>query len=139
MKKQFISAALIAVLITMAVSCQKENVMDLASGTTVSETGTVCTVQYAVDGALHSTVISSDNDWDAFMQTVFALSRNGYEVRIMDEKRPAYGFSTKETRVYTTTHESSASTWSKDKVYNGYKVTVVYSPNTGEYTCIATR
>ena len=62
MKKQFISAALIAVLTTMAVSCQKENVMDLASGTTVSEAGTVCTVQYAVDGALHSTVISSDND-----------------------------------------------------------------------------
>lgn len=53
MRKQFISVALFAVLATMAVSCQKENVMDIAPETSVSETGTVYTVQYAVDGVLH--------------------------------------------------------------------------------------
>ena len=139
MRKQFIPVALFAVLATMAVSCQKENVIDFAPETTISEAGTVYTVQYAVNGVLHSITISNDSEWDAFMQTVFALSREGYEVHIMDENRPANGLSTKETQVYTTTNESNASTWSKNKVYNGYQVTVVYNQTTGEYTCIATR
>lgn len=53
MRKHVIPVALFAVLATMAVSCQKENVMDFAPETTVSEAGTVYTVQYAVDGVLH--------------------------------------------------------------------------------------
>ena len=138
MRKHFIPVALFAVLATMAVSCQKENVMDFAPETTVSEAGTVYTVQYAVDGVLHSITISNDSGWDAFMQTIFALSREGYEVRIVDENRPANGFSSKETQVYTTTNESNASTWTQKKVLGGYQVTVVYNQTTGEYTCIAT-
>lgn len=139
MRKQFIPVALFAVLATMAVSCQKENVIDFAPETTISEAGTMYTVQYAVNGVLHSITISNDSEWDAFMQTVFAFSREGYEIRIMDENRPANAFSAKETLVYTTTSESKASAWTKDKVYNGYQVTVVYNEKTGEYTCIATR
>lgn len=68
MKRNMISVALFAVLATMAVSCQKENVIDFAPETTISEAGTVYTVQYT---------ISNDSEWDAFMQTVFALSREG--------------------------------------------------------------
>lgn len=139
MRKHIIPVALFTVLATMAVSCQKENAMDIAPETVVSEAGTVYTVQYAVNGVLHSITISNDGEWDAFMQTVFALSREGYDVRIMDENRPANGFSTKETQVYTTTNESNASTWTQKKVLGGYQVTVVYNQNTGEYTCIATR
>ena len=41
MKKNMISVALFVVLATMAVSCQKENVMDFAPKTAVSEVGTV--------------------------------------------------------------------------------------------------
>ncbi len=113
MKRNIISVALIAVLATTVVSCQKENVMDFAPETNVSEAGIVYTVQYFVNGVLHSITISNDGEWDAFMQTVFALSREGYDVRIMDENRPTNGFSTKETQVYTTTNESNASTWTQ--------------------------
>lgn len=49
MKKQVISVALFAVLATMAVSCQKENVTDHVPGTSISEASAVYTVQYAVD------------------------------------------------------------------------------------------
>ena len=45
MRKHFIPVALFVVLATMAVSCQKENVMDFAPETTVSEAGTVYTVR----------------------------------------------------------------------------------------------
>lgn len=139
MKKHVISVALLAVLATMAVSCQKENVTDFASETIVSQTGTVYTVQYAVNGVLHTITISNDDEWDAFMQTVFALSREGYRVSIMDGNRQFNVFSPKETVVYTTTKETDATTWSKKKVSEGYQVTVVFNKETGEYICIATR
>ena len=48
MKRNMISVALFAVLATMAVSCQKENVIDFAPETTISEAGTVYTVQYTI-------------------------------------------------------------------------------------------
>lgn len=131
--------ALFAVLATMAVSCQKENVMDFVPETTASEVGTVYTMQYAVDGVLHSITISNDSEWDAFMLTIFALSREGSKINLMDENRPANGFLTKETQVYTSTNESNASTWTQEKVLGGYRVTVVYNQTTREYTCIATR
>lgn len=41
--------ALLPVLATMAVSCQKENVTDHVPGTSISEASAVYTVQYAVD------------------------------------------------------------------------------------------
>ena len=47
MRKQFISVALFAVLATMAVICQKENIMDLPNSAV--EVGTVRTVSYTVD------------------------------------------------------------------------------------------
>ena len=139
MRKYVIPVALLAVLATMAISCQKENEMDFASETVISEAGTVYTVQYAVNGVLHAITISNDGEWDAFMQTIFALSREGYEVRIVDENRPANRSFAKETQVYTTTNESNASAWTQKKVLGGYQVTVVYNQATGEYTCIATR
>ena len=111
--------------------------MDIAPETSVSETGTVYTVQYAVNGVLHSITISNDSEWDAFMQTVFALSREGYDVRIMDENRPANGFSTKDTQVYTTSSEANASTWTKEKVKTGYQVSISYDETSGVYTCVA--
>ena len=51
MKKNFISVALFVVLATMAVSCQKENLVEPQS--TTAEVGTVRTVLYAVDGVAY--------------------------------------------------------------------------------------
>jgi len=53
MKKHFISVALFAVLATMAVGCQKDDVTNSTPESSVSEASTVYTVQYAVDGVLH--------------------------------------------------------------------------------------
>lgn len=60
MKRNMISVALFAVLATMAVSCQKENVIDFAPETTISEAGTVYTVQYAV-GSFNVLVVGSNS------------------------------------------------------------------------------
>lgn len=51
MKQNVITVALFAVLATMAVSCQKENLVEPQSA--FAEIGTVRTVSYAVDGVAH--------------------------------------------------------------------------------------
>lgn len=139
MKKSIISVALLAVLATMAVSCQKENVMDFASEATVSEAGTVYTVQYAVDGVLHSATIHNEAEEQALMQYLMALTREGHEVSIYDEEAYSHSVATKETQVHTTTSEANATAWTIQKVHEGYKVTTIHNTDTGEYTCIATR
>ena len=78
MKRNIISVALFAVLATMAVSCQKENVTDFASETIVSQTGTVYTVQYAVDGVLHLETLIGEQAWSDFLHRMLALAEEGY-------------------------------------------------------------
>ena len=58
MKKHFISVALFAVLATMAVSSQKENLVEPQSA--FAEIGTVRTVSYAVDGVAHRVTFYGD-------------------------------------------------------------------------------
>ena len=59
MRKIFITIALFAVLGTLTVSCQKENIID--DTCVVAENGTVFTVSYSVDGATHHiTLIGED-------------------------------------------------------------------------------
>lgn len=60
MSKKVLSVALLAVLGTMAVGCQKENITELRPETSISETGTVYTVQYAVDGVTHQITLHGD-------------------------------------------------------------------------------
>ncbi|MCQ2260762.1 MAG: hypothetical protein MJZ77_05180 [Bacteroidales bacterium] len=80
MRKKIISVALLAVLATMAVSCQKENVMDFESETVISQAGTVYTVQYAVNGVLHSATIHNEAEeqiliFRAFLPVSFVQMR----------------------------------------------------------------
>ena len=139
MKKKMIPAAILAVLSMMTVSCQKENAMEISSETSVSEVGTVYTVQYAVDGVLHSATIHNEAEEQALMQYLMALTREGHEVSIYDEEAYSHSVATKETQVHTTTSEANATAWTIQKVHEGYKVTTIHNTDTGEYTCIATR
>ena len=135
MKIKIISVALLTVLSTMAVSCQKENIMDNTPESVVSE---VCTMQYAINGVTHSVIINNETEEQALMQYLLALAREGYEVNVYNES--AYALSaSKETITYTTKSEEDAAAWGLKKVKEGYNVTYGYNSKTGEYTCIATR
>lgn len=123
----------------MAVSCQKENVMDFEPETAISQAGTVYTVQYAVNGVLHSATIHNEAEEQVLMQYLMALTREGYEVSIYDEGTYSYAEATKETQVHKTKSESDAIEWSLKKIHEGYKVTTIHNTDTGEYICIATR
>ena len=60
MKIRFISAALLLVLTTMSVSCQKET--QIAPQNEKTEVGTVYTVRYAVNGVTHTEYLYTDAD-----------------------------------------------------------------------------
>ena len=93
MKRNMISVALFAVLATMAVSCQKENFMEPQSS--VMEVDSVRSVLYSVNGVEHSVTLYNDEEWDAFVDTMMSLARQGYDVRFVDQNAAAHSIATK--------------------------------------------
>ena len=137
MKKIIIPATLLAMLSLTTVSCQKENLVETAIQS-VENSGTR-TILYTVNGTTYRQVIHSDEDLDALISTLFALAREGYTVRVMNENQSINEYSEKETVTYTTKDKNSAYNWAKEKILEGYDVTISFNQETGEYTCVATR
>ena len=137
MKSIIIPATLLAMLSLTTVSCQKEVLTEPTSSTV--ENSAMRTIRYTVNGTAYRQVIYSDEDLDALMFTLFALAREGYTVRMMDENQTFNENSTKETVTYTTQDKDKAIKWAKEKYNEGYNVTISFNQETGEYTCVATR
>ena len=137
MKKLVISAALLAVLSGVAVSCQKETVENPQAG--LSEIVTVRTVSYAVNGVAHTIAIRNDDEWHAFMLRMMALAEEGNAVRIFGEKAASQLYAAKERLEYKTKDKKALDAWVLERVLEGYDVTVTYNSQTGEYTAIAIR
>jgi len=145
MKKQVILVALCAMMAMLAVSCQKESVIETLSS--VAENGTVYTVQYIVhnsdellsDPEINTVTIHNEAEEQAFMQYILVLSREGKEVSFFDEEAGQYLMNAKDTEVHTTRSEADATDWSIQKVREGCKVTVGYDQSNGQYTCVATK
>lgn len=136
MKKPIISAVLIAVLGTMAVSCQKENIID--SQITVGESVAVYTVHYSVNGVLHSETLIGEQALSDFMQRMLALAEQGYEVTVCNENFSRVAAS-KEVVTYSTPDHDEAHNWCKQKIKEGYSVTISYDEERHVYNCIAIR
>ena len=137
MKSIIIPATLLAMLSLTTVSCQKEVLTEPTSSTV--ENSAMRTIRYTVNGTAYRQVIHSDEDLDALMFTLFALAREGYTVRMVDENNTFSETSVKVTETYTTKNEADALTWSKEKMLNGYAVTISFDEQTGIYTCTATK
>lgn len=135
MKKHFISVALFAVLATMAVSCQKENLLEPQPS--VSEIATVRTVLYSVDGVKHAVTLFGDDAWNAFVDNMLALSKQGYEISFVNEDSSIQSSSKKEILTFETDSESKANAWAKEKGDQGYTVTIKCEK--GLYTCTAVK
>ena len=73
------------------------------------------------------------------MLTLFALAREGYTVRVMDENQSFNEYCAKETVTFTTYDKDKAIKWAKEKYNEGYNVTISFNQQTGEFTCVATR
>ncbi len=135
MSKTLTTIALFAVLGTLAVSCQKENIIDETN--IVAENDTVYKVSYTVDGVTHQLTLVGDEAWHDFLKRMVALAEEGHEVSFRNEEASLRAVSTKEKVTYTTTNQDEALVWSEMMIKDGYTVTISYDKASGIYTCIA--
>ena len=79
MKKTIKTVALFLGMSLAAASCQKENVVEIASN--VESTEAYISVTYFVDGiAMHAT-FNDESSWQEFLHQMFALAEEGHRVR----------------------------------------------------------
>lgn len=135
MSKTLTTIALFAVLGTLAVSCQKENIIDETN--IAAENDTVYKVSYTVDGVTHQLTLVGDEAWHDFLNRMVALAEEGHEVSFRNEEASLRAVSTKEKVTYTTTNQDEALVWSEMMIKDGYTVTISYDKASGIYTCIA--
>ena len=137
MNKKVLTVALMAVLGTMAVGCQKETFVDPQSS--LEEASTDYTVRYTVNGVMHTATPRSEEEYDALLMRLLIITRSGYEVEIANGNYVPSAMATKETLEYKTRDEADAFNWTKQKYIEGYKVRMVYDEKKCEHICIATR
>jgi hypothetical protein len=135
MKKNIKTVALFAALSLAAVSCQKtDEFLPINGNEQLAET---FQVMYSINGEVFQTTMS-ESEWDAFLERMMALAREGYEVTF-SKNRSSLTSQSKEKVTFVTTSEQEANEWSNNMANQGYEVTISYNHKTGEYTCIATR
>ena len=137
MRKIFITIALFAVLGTLAVSCQKENIID--DTCVVAENGTVFTVSYSVDGATHHITLIGEDAWHDFLNRMFALAEEGHVVSFRNEEASSRVVPSKDVVIFSTKDHDKAYAWADAMSEEGYTVTISYDRETGIYTCEAVK
>ena len=135
MRKTFTTIALIAVLASMAVSCQKENIINQT--TIVSESCATYTVQYTIDGVSRTITLVGEDTWHDFLAHMFALAEEGRVVSFRKVASTSNTAATKETVTHSTTSKDEAYAWGEKMIDAGYFVTIRYDKEKGVYTCYA--
>ena len=78
MRKTFTTIALVAVLASMAVSCQKETILDNASVLIADEAA--YSVLYTIDGASYQINLVGEDSWNDFLNYMLDLVDEGHRV-----------------------------------------------------------
>jgi hypothetical protein len=129
--------AALATLGLLATGCQKEN-KDFVSYPLAGEISEY-TVVYSVNGEHHVFSTCSEKEYDALLAHLICLALEGYEVIVSNGASSQQAGVSKDVIVYTTLDEKDAARWTKEKVDEGYKVTVSFDGTTGVFTCVAVK
>lgn len=133
MKINFKKVALLAVLSLTAVGCQKTE--DFSSDICSEQTEKTIQAMYSINGEVYQ-VSLSESEWEALVERMLALAREGYEVSF-SKNRSSLTSQSKEKVTFVTKNKKEAQQWSTAMANQGYVVTITYNQGTGEYTCIA--
>ena len=125
---------LMLVLGVLSTGCTKENVTD---GTEVVMTTN--SVTCIVNGQQYYANPQTDEEWSAFFDRMFALVEEGYSVRFWRNDTRVQTASTKEIVTFSTPDQNEAEAWCKQKMNEGYVVSMIFNQKTGEYDCIAVK
>ncbi len=135
-KTFFLKAAMLALMATSIMGCQKEFPTSPAScGTAV--TASYC-IRYHIDNDEYYTVLNDEQALSDFIDRMTALALKGHRVNYRCINRNDTSC-TKEKVTFTTTNSDDAKRWCKEKTMEGYDVTMLFDQETGVYTCIAVK
>lgn len=135
MRKTLVTIAFLALLGTLAVSCQKESFNNETF--MVEEQNAVYKVRYSIDGVTYQLTLVGEEAWRAFLNRMLALAEEGHIVSFRNENASSQIAPSKETITYTTSNHDDAYEWAAKMVNLGYNVTIIYDERTGKYICIA--
>lgn len=121
------------------VGCQKENIELPNRKTAVSETATVYTVRYAIDGVAHLTTLYGEAEYSAFVYGLLTLAEQGHEVLFHNALQTSSDAATREVVTYTTGDKDEAHDWASRMEKEGYMVKIKYDTANNEFVCIAYR
>lgn len=133
MKRKMITATLLALLGTFAVSCQKE--ADTAPSTVYSQSE--YNVLYRIDNVVHHANIHSPREWHTFLADMLDLVRQGHRVSVQRTSTSSLTLPTKEVVTHETKDPEDALEWTKMMTEQGYEVFIEYDEETGIYTLTA--
>lgn len=137
MKKIFLSVALFTMLGVIAVSCQKETVME--QGSTLSEPQATYKVSFSVDSKSQMVVLHDQNEVKSLLHYLTSLTREGHHVSIGQCDATERQCLTKETVVFTTGSQTEAEGWALKMVLDGYNVDISFDENNKVYVCTAVK
>lgn len=135
MNKQIKTVVMFFAICSLTVACSKES--DDIQVYNTQQYAVLYDVTYTIDGVTRRTCFYDDTSWEAFLGTLFALSRNGSVVSFYRNNVNTLSSATKDRVVFVTSNEEEAINWANSMTGNGYTVTISYDKSTGEYTCIA--
>lgn len=133
MKRTIITATLLALLGTFAVSCQKE--ADTAPSTVYSQSE--YNVLYRIDNCVHHANIQSPKEWQAFLTEMLTLTHQGHRVSVQRTLTSSQTLAAKEVITHETKDPDDALDWSYKMTEQGYIVTIKYDEQTGIYSLTA--
>ena len=138
MKVHFKYATLFTVLSLLAVSCQKEEIVEPMNAQ-IQQSVTVRNITYTIDGVTMYTTICGEQNWRSFVEWLFTLAEEGHQVCFRNENLYNNQQHSKDTVVYTTTDKNKANAWAAAMIEDGYDVSIEYDRLTGIYTCTAVK
>ena len=133
MKRNVITTVILAVAAMLAVGCTPENV---APEPQPNET--TRNVSYVKCGEPDHATVTGDEAWHALLNTLFDAVDEGCVVSFWDAGG-GEGQSTKESVTYRTASRDSAYVWGERMYDQGYTVSVIFDPDSGQYVCSAVK
>ena len=133
MKKAIIKVAILALLGTVAVSCQKEAAPVTSSVCSQAEYN----VRYSIDNRVYHASLQTSEEWHTLLSDLLALARQGHRITIQNTTVSTTSAASKEIKTHETDNYDDAISWMKMMSELGYEVIIEFDEETGIYTLTA--
>ena len=133
MKKTIIKVAILALLGTIAVSCQKEAEPITSSVCSQSEYN----VRYTIDNRIYHASLQTSEEWHTFLSDMLALTRQGHRISVQRTSTSSQILPTKDVVTFETTNMDEALEWANMMIEQGYEVFLEYDEESGLYSLTA--